>query len=135
MKKFADRGFISVNGVELAHLTTASVTRATGVQRKSTMTRSGRDAGYSSANLSIQVSLELAIEKNKAQIDLALADDDADVKIVFEVGGERLSVIGVVESSMTLNSSVGDASKSISLEALDIINELGDSVNAGISLG
>lgn len=135
MQRFADRGFVSINGVEVEDLVSANVTRGTGLQRKSTMTRSGRDAGYSSGNISVQVALELAVQKKKAQIDLALADEEADVRLVFECGGERLSVIGLAESSMTLNSSVGDVSKSISLEGLDIINELGESVNGSISLG
>lgn len=135
MKRYADRGFLSVNGVELVDLVTASVTRSTGLQRKSTMTRSGRDSGYSNGNLQIQIAAELAIERKKAQIDLALADPDAEIRLVFECGGERLTAIGVAESSATINASVGDASKSVQWEALDIVNENGLSVNAEIQLG
>lgn len=135
MKRYADRGFLAVNGVELVDLVTCTVNRSTGLQRKKTMTRNGRDAGYSNGNLEVQISGELAIERKKAQIDLALADDDAEITGVFECGGERFTCIGIAESSSSITSSVGDSSKSFQWEALDIINENGESVNVLIQLG
>ena len=134
MKLFADRGFVSINGVEVTHLTSANISRSNNATPKETMTRNRRNAGFSLGNISINLDLELAIEKKLAQIDTALANDDADIKVVFECGGERYTVIDCVEAEMSISSSVGDASKSLKLIGLDIVNENGDSVNASISL-
>lgn len=134
-KIFADRAFLTVNGFELAHLKTANLSVSEGLSRVSTMTRNRRDAGYKHANKSIQIDAELEIEANRAQVDLALANPTADIRVVYEAGGERYIATGVAQSSMDLRGSVGDASKSLKLEALDCTNENGTPVNTGISLG
>ncbi len=132
---FADRGFLEINGVFITHLTTATVSVNQNLSRVSTMTRNRRDAGYAKGNLGVQLSLELAIERLRPQIDLALADDDAELTAVFEVGGERYTVLGLAVSDTSVTASVGSTSKSMNLEGLDVVNENGNSVNAGITLG
>ena len=74
-------------------------------------------------------------KKLQAAIDLAIIDPAVEVNLIFEVGGDRYTVKDLAESDMTLTGSVGDASKSINFEAIDIINENGNSVNSVISLG
>lgn len=134
MELFADRAFVLSNGVEIADLESATVTRTRGIQRKKTMTRNGRDKGYTESNLEVSLELEYAIPKDRAAVDLALANKSKNVKFVFECGGERYTIIGVIEDTMTMNAAVGSSSKRSSLLALDIINENGASVNADIRL-
>jgi len=133
-KLFADRAFITINGFETAHVKTSNLKSSESLSRVSTMTRNRRDPGYKRGNKSIQISLTLEIEQQKAQIDLAIADPTADVQLVYECGAERYNALGLAQSEMTLDGSVGDANKQITLEALDLVNENGTSVNADISL-
>lgn len=132
-KFFADRIFIAANGFEVAHLTKCDITRTRNLQRKETMSRNRRTAGYTEGNLGVKISAECAIERLAAQIDFYLMSG-ADISIVAECGGDRYIVKGVQESEMRLSGSVGDGSKSFELEGLDIVNENGTSVNADISL-
>lgn len=134
-KLFADRGFVTINGFEAVHLKSAELDIDEALARVSTMTRNRRDAGYKYGNRKVSISAEFDIEADKAQIDLALADKGADIRIVFEVGGERYTTTGVAQGRQTLRASVGDGSKSANFEALDCTNENGTSVNTGISLG
>lgn len=135
MQRFADRGFVTVNGVEVLHLKSANISTNENLTRADHMTRNRRSSGYKYGNKHIQIALEKDIEWNRAQIDLSIADPEADVNMVFVCGGERYTVKGVAQSDMSLNSSVGDSSKSSNYEALDIVNENGDSVNTDIVLG
>lgn len=135
MKLYADRAFLEVNGNEVADCISADCSASENLSRQSTMTKNYRDAGFKKGNRTVNLKLTLAITRKQAQIDLALADEDADVNVVFICGGERYIAKDCAQSNMNLTSSVGDASKSLDLEALDLVNENGNSVNAIISLG
>lgn len=132
-KLFADRGFLVINGVEAAHVKNISVTKDEGLSVVNTMTRNRRSAGFKKGNLSVSGSLELDIEATQAQIDLAFKYGQ-EINVVFEAGGERHTIIGFEQASAGINSSVGDASKSISFIALDLVNENGPAVNSNIGL-
>lgn len=131
---FADRVFITINGNEVMHAKSATIRRTKNLQRVDTMTRNKRSAGYKYGNTHVSLSLGLDIEQKRAQIDPALASDDADISVVAEAGGERYIITGVRESEMSINGSVGDAGKELQFEGLDIVNENGTSVNIAISL-
>lgn len=135
MKEYADRAFVTINGIAAADVQTANVARTQNLTRVETMTRNKRSAGFKKGNLGVTGSLEVAIKKLQAAIDLAIIDPSVEVNLIFEVGGDRYTVKDLAESDMTLTGSVGDASKSINFEAIDIINENGNSVNSIISLG
>ena len=135
MKEYADRAFVTINGIAAADVQTANVARTQNLTRVETMTRNKRSAGFKKGNLGVTGSLELAIKKLQAQIDLAIIDPSVEVNLVFEVGGDRYTVKDLAESDMTLTGSVGDGTKSINFEAIDIVNENGFSVNSIISLG
>lgn len=131
---FADRGFITINGFEAMHVKSIRVSRNQNLQRVETMTRNRRTAGYKRGNLQVQVSFDLDIEAQRAQFDLALADPTADIKAVAEFGGERHTITGLAEASTEFQGSVGDASKSVNCEALDVVNENGTSVLSDLGL-
>lgn len=132
---FADRMFFEINGFEAVHCKSGRVSTNENLTRVDTMNRKRRSAGYKRGNKHISLSLDLDIEENRAQIDLAVKDPSVDIRLVAICGGERYTCTGVAQSSMEMNASVGDSGKSLSLEALDIVNENGTSVNVDISLG
>ena len=132
---FADRGFVFVNGVNYGDLTSAQVNCDLAVNEVDTMTKNNVAAGYNKGNKRISVTLDQAIRKNVPTIDLALADEDADIRLVFEVGTDRYTVTDVALASWGISTSVGSASKNLQLKGLDLVNENGASVNASISLG
>jgi hypothetical protein len=135
MKLYADRAFIQVNGNEVADCVSASCSADESVSPVDTMTRNYRSAGYKKGNKKVSLKLGLAITRKQAQIDMALADDDAEINIVFECGGERYIAKDCMQASMNMDASAGEASKSLDLMALDLVDENGNSVNASISLG
>jgi hypothetical protein len=134
-KLFADRAFLTINGFEALHVKSSNLQCSENMARVSTMTRNRRDAGFKFGNRSIQITAELEIEADRAQIDLALAKGTVDIGLVYECGGERYTATGIRQGSFSLQGSVGEGSKSLNLEALDLVNENGSSVNTDISLG
>lgn len=133
-KIFASRAFLTINGFESLHLKSCNLKVAEGLARVSTMTRDRSDAGYKYANRSIQIAAVFEIEDARAQIDPAIADPTKEIGMVFECGGERYVAGGIKAGDMGIDSSVGDASKSINFEALTLVNENGVAVNTDISL-
>lgn len=132
-KLFADRAFVTINGYEAMFLKTASVRRNQNLSRADHMTRNGRSSGYKYGNMHVQISLGMDIAKDKPQFDTAL-NKSAEINVVFECGSERYTAKGLAESDMSMNGSVGDAGKEFNYEALDLVNENGESVNVDISL-
>lgn len=135
MDLFADRGFVFINGVNWGQLTSAQLTCDLAVNEVDTMTKNNTAAGYNRGNKRISITLDEAIRKQIPALDLALADEDADIRLVFEVGADRYTATDVVLASWGVSTSVGSATKNTSLKALDLVNENGASVNASISLG
>jgi hypothetical protein len=135
MKLYADRMFIEVNGNQVADCMSAEINADESLSTVDTMTSNYRSAGYKKGNKKVTIKMELAITRKQAQIDMALADDDAEINVVAICGGERYIAKDCAQASMGVRGSTGDASKSLDLMALDLVNQNGDSVNAVISLG
>lgn len=134
-KIYASRAFVEINGFEAVDCKTATLTINENMSRVSTMSRDRNDAGFKYGNRSIQVKLGLFVQGDRAQIDVALADESKDVNVVFIAGGERYTVKDCRQGEMDLDGSVGDLSKNITLEGLQAVNENGTPVNLDISLG
>lgn len=132
--KFADRGFVTVNGFEIAYVKTARCTVDDAASVVDTMSRNFRSAGIKNGNKKFDIELELEIPALQAQVDLAIADPGSNVNAVFECGGERYTYHNVFRKTVGMNSSVGEASKSISLGALDCTNENGASVDTVLNI-
>lgn len=133
-KRYADRIFVSINGFEQVNLVSFNMSRNQNLTRVETMNRSKRTAGFKSGNLAINGSFETELERDKAALDIALADPDSNIEIVAEAGGDRYTITGVEESDMSMAGSVGSATKTTNWEALDIVNENGDPVNVDLAL-
>ncbi len=135
MQRKADRAFVVINGLEIGDLKSANVDRNSNVQYSSTMTRNLKNSGFKYGNTDINVSLESDVDGVQAAVDTAIVNPEDSIDLVFICGGERFLVKNLAESTMSMSASVGDASKSTSYLALDIVNENGASVNISINLG
>lgn len=133
-KYYADRGFVTINGVELADLKSVRWTVDEAVSVVQTMSRDYRNKGYKKGNRSVSGTLELETPNDKAQIDLAFQYGQ-EVNVICTLGnGERHQLLSIVQNSQDLSGSVGDTSKTINFVALDAVNENGNAVNADIGL-
>lgn len=132
---FADRGFLIVNGVQVAHVKSLKYTIDESISRVDTMTANKRSAGWKKGNKKVTGSFELEIPDQSAQIDLAFAYGN-EISVIAQIGqsSERHSLLGLVQTNSDISSSVGDATKSINFEAQDAVNENGPAVNAVIGL-
>jgi hypothetical protein len=130
-KFYADRGFVTINGVELGNLKSVKWMIDEAVTAVETMTRNKRAAGYKQGNRKVSGSFELEVEDQKGQIDLAFQYGN-DVTIICQLGtaGERWQLKGLVQNSQDLSGSVGEAGKTIAFTCLDAVNENGPGVNA-----
>ena len=127
---YADRGILNANGVQLVDIKTINLSNDRSITRASHMTRNRVDSGYKAGNKIISGSFEQDIPELSAPVDLINLPDDADLTFSFEFGGERLTVLGVIINQTDHSASVGDVSKTVNFQALDIVNENGTSVNA-----
>ena len=126
--------FININGFEVAELENVDYDFNENVTRVETMTRDRRSAGFRKGNKGVSLTLLLAIENERPQINLALANPDNQITIGAEVGGEKLSFIDCIQTQMTGTGSVGNATKTLNIEALDFVDEKGNSRLSDLSL-
>ena len=133
-KLFADRAFVSVNGFELLELENLDFTINPNLTRVETMTRNRQSAGFRFGNKAISLVLTLAVERDKAQINLGLADPAKTVTIGMEMGGDKFTFTGIKQGELSGTASVGNATKTLNLEALNVIDEKGNSRLSDLSL-
>jgi hypothetical protein len=130
---FADRGFVTINGLPKVNLKSVKWNVDESVTRVETMTADHSTAGFKKGNRKITGSMELEVPDQKAEIDLAF-QYGTEVSIIASLGnsGERWTLQGIVQTSQDFSGSVGDASKTINFEARTAVNENGPAVNGQI---
>lgn len=126
-KLYADRAFLEINGEEIADIEDIDYQVIENLTRVETMTRNRRSAGFRKGNLGIALTLGLAIEIDRPQLAMRLKAPNATANVVVEMGGERLSFKDVEQSQQSGNASVGNAKKTLQLEAIDFVDENGRS--------
>lgn len=133
-QKFADRGYFTVNGYETLYMKSARCQNDDAVTMADTMSRNYRSAGTKQGNAKFALDVELEIPALAAQLDMNIQDPGAEINAVFECGGERYTYHNVFRRTVGMNASVGDATKSISLGALDCTNENGALADAVLNI-
>lgn len=133
-KIFADRAFLAINGFEILELENLDWTFNPNLTRVETMTRTRRSAGFRKGNKAVSLVLTLAQENDKAQINLALKNPANKATVVVEQGGDKYTFVDVEQGEMTGTANVGNATKTLNLEALDFIDERGNSRLGDLSL-
>lgn len=129
---FADRGFATINGVEVALLKSIKWTVDNKVTRVDAMSRDHASSGFKRGNKTITGSFEFDVRDDQPQIDLSFLYGQAGVNIVAQLGtnSERWSLIDVVQTTQDFTASVGESGKTINFEARDCVNEKGTAVNS-----
>jgi len=134
MKLFADRLFFIVNGFEVAEVESLDFSANKNLTPVDTMTRNKKSLGFRGGNLAVTCNVVLAVEADKAQINLALADPTADISIGVEMGGDSFLFTEVAQNEISGTGTVGNATKSLALLALDFTDENGRSRLADLGL-
>ena len=132
-KKYADRGFLYVNGILTANIKSIKVTIDESVTVVDTMTANKRSSGFKQGNRKVSGSFDLEVEDQRPSIDMAFLYGQ-DVSVIFQMGtaGDRWQLTGLTQGNQDMSTSVGDSGKTINFMALDAINENGPTVNAQI---
>ena len=131
---YADRYFLESGGVEIADIESLDYTVNENLTRVDTMTRNRKSAGFRKGNKQISLNATLAIESDRAQLNFALKDPAATLNLVVEVGGERLSFLDCEQGQQTGTGTVGTATKTLNLEAVDFVDENGFSRLSNLGL-
>lgn len=134
MKLFADRAFVIINGFESTDIESIDFTASKNETPVDTMTRNKRSIGFRGGNLKVDLNLTFAVENAVAQLNLALADPTADISIGVEMGGDSFLFTEVSQNELSGTASVGAATKSLALQAIDFVDENGRTRLADIGL-
>lgn len=133
-KLFADRIFIAINGFEILEVENVDYTFNPNLTRVETMTRNRRSAGFRKGNKAVSLVITLATENDKAQINLGLKQPSSKATIVAEQGGDKFTFVDVEQGEMSGTASVGNSTKTLNFEALDFVDENGNSRLGDLSL-
>lgn len=135
--RYADRAFLSINGQELVDVKSASFRGGHNRNRVSTMTRDGRDKGYTEGNEMAMIDFTVAVRQLEGLPKLHQIDFEGnDVAMVFECGAERILCNGGWIDEREINASgVGaEADARYTFHALSTVDENGSSVTDVIVL-
>jgi hypothetical protein len=127
---YIDRGFFSINGVELLDVESGTLNVSDATKVVPTMTRNRRGKGFVKGNRDITLSVSVAVQAKLGTPKLESLDyDNNDVAFTFEHGADRYSVVGLNFVSMDQASSgVGsEGKKNFNLVGLDVIDQVGNS--------
>lgn len=130
MNLYADRGFVSVNGVELQDVESITVKQSDGTKYVPTMTRNRRHKGTVKGNREINVSLSVAVQLQLGTPKLEDLDyTNNNVSLTFEHGGDRYTLTGldIVDTDQGASGVGSEGKKSYNLLATDIIDQVGNS--------
>jgi hypothetical protein len=135
---YIDRGYVSINGVEVLDVQDITLKVADGTKYVPTMSRNRRYKGYVKGNRDINVHVGIAVQSGLGTPKLEGIDYQAnDVALTFEHGGDRYTLTSLDFVSMDQNASgVGsEGKKGWEFLALDIIDQVGNSSLFNSSLG
>lgn len=128
--KYADRAFLTVGGIEIADLQSATLKQNKNSKAVNSMTRNGRNRGFVRGNLDIDITLTLAILNQLASPKLEAIDfESAEVSIGFVCGADIYTATGIFDKDTeTSASGVGDeVKKTYNFGALDLVDGAGNS--------
>ncbi len=96
---YADRAFLSVNGVKIADIQAASLRQNFNSKPVDTMTPDKFNRGFVQGNTHIQIGFTLATQKTLARPKVDQIDYEAnDVSITFEVGADVWIATGMFKN-------------------------------------
>jgi hypothetical protein len=135
--KFADRGFITVNGARLADLQSATLRQTENARVVPTMSRDARNRGFVKGNTDFDITCQIAVQNTLATPKIESLDFETnDIGIQFECGADVYNARGVfLKDAEQSASGVGDeAKKTWNFGALDLVDSVGNSSLFNIQL-
>lgn len=135
---YIDRGFISINGVQVLDVESISMKVSDETKPVGTMTRNRRGKGFVKSNRTITTSFAVAVQSTLGTPKIEQIDfNSQSVALTFEHGGDRYSLTDLDFADVEQGASgVGtEGKKSFNMVALDIIDQVGNSALFNSSLG
>lgn len=127
---YADRIFVSMNGLEVLDVESVSAKMSDGTKYVPTMTRNRRHKGTVGGNRDINLNITVAVQNKLGTPKIEDLDyENNDVAITYEVGADRYTFSGVSFVDVDLNGSgVGsEVKKAFNMLALDCVDQVGNS--------
>lgn len=127
---YADRGFISVNGVEVLDVESISVKVSDGTKFVPTMTRNRRYKGVVQGNRDVSVNLSVAVQNSLGSPKLENIDYiNNDVALTFEHGADRYTVpnLNLADMEQSAGGVGSEGKKNFNLIGTDLIDQVGNS--------
>lgn len=127
---YADRGFISVNGVEILDVESITVRFSDGTKHVPTMTRNRRFTGTVKSNREISANFTVAVQNALGTPKLESIDfQNNDVAMTFEHGADRYTLTGMdfVDAEQSASGIGAEGKKAFNAIFLDIIDQVGNS--------
>lgn len=127
---YADRGFVSVNGVPVVDVQSISVKQNKNAKAVPSMTRNRFNKGFVQGNTDIDITLSVAVQNALARAKLeSLPYDQADIQLTLEVGSELYVCSGLFMKDVDESAGgIGDEVKTtFNMGALVITDAIGNS--------
>lgn len=129
--KYADRGFIAVNGVPVIDVQSISVKQNFNAKQVKSMTPDGFDRGFVEGNVDVDVNFVIAVENLLASPKLESIDFQANnVSLNAVFGVDQYTVQGLFRKDVDeAASGVGEeVKKTFNFGALKVVDAVGNSV-------
>jgi hypothetical protein len=128
---YADRGFISVNGIEMIDVESITVRISDGTKVVPTMTRNRRNKGTVKGNRDINVSFVAAVGNRLGSPKLENIDyekNDVGLTAAFGEAGDRYTLKGfdLVDTEEAASGVGSEVKKTFNGIALDILDQVGN---------
>lgn len=127
---YIDRGFISLNGVDVLDVENIQLRQADGTKAVPTMTRNRRTKGFVKGNREISLSFSVAVQSALGSPKIESIDFDSNnAAMTFEHGGDRYSVVGLnfVDTDQSASGVGSEGKKSFNMVGTDVIDQVGNS--------
>ncbi len=134
---YADRAFLSVNGVPVIDLQSASLKQNFNSKPVDTMTNDSFNRGYVAGNRHIDLMLQVAVENTLATPKIeSLPFATADVQATFVQGADQYTATGLfIKDSDQSAPGVGqEGKKTWNLGATKVVDAVGNSILFDITL-
>ena len=127
---FADRGFLSVNGMPVLDVESITVRLSDGTKHVATMSRNRRFTGTVKGNREISCNFAIAVQNTLASPKIEMIDFQADdVALTFEHGADKYTLVGMdfVDVEQSAPGVGSEGKKTFNCIFLDMIQQVGNS--------
>lgn len=127
---YIDRGFVSVNGVEVLDVQDITLKVSDGTKYVPTMSRNRRNKGTVKGNRDINFHVGTAVQSGLGSPKMENLDyQNNDVALTFEHGGDRYTLTGIdfVDMDQSASGVGSEGKKGWNFLAMDIIDQVGNS--------